>query len=138
MKTIRAQAVSPVSAAVLAAQGELAGDLQNYTAAADDYHAALDQLAQLFDKQAADHPLRAEYLHALAMLLVHEEKPSEAKPLLEESLAIDCRFLLADHPSTLSVMEDLATVLEKTGSKQEAEKLRTQLKQLRTQPPITP
>ena len=105
-------AVSPESSAVLAAQGELAADLQNYSDAADDYHAALDQLSQLFDKQSADHPLRAEYLHALAMLLVHEEKPSEAKPLLEESLAIDRRFLIPDHPSTLSVMEDLATVLE--------------------------
>jgi tetratricopeptide (TPR) repeat protein len=132
------QQSSPELAAMFAAQGELAGDLRNYTASVDDYHQALDQLAQLFDTRAAEHPLRAEYLHALAMLLAHDEKPIEAKPLLEESLAIDRRALPADHPSTISVMEDLATVLEKAGSKAAAENLRTELKRLRAGQPAGP
>ena len=56
-----AQQASLELAELLAAQGELAGSLQNYTDAADYYHQALDQLTQLFDAQAANHPLRAEF-----------------------------------------------------------------------------
>jgi tetratricopeptide (TPR) repeat protein len=116
---------------LLAAEGEFAGELQNYAAAADDYRSALHQLALLFESQAASHPLRAEYLHALAMLFVHEEKLSEAKPLLDESLAIDRRSLPAGHPAAIAVMQDLATLLEKTGAKAQADQLRADVKRLR-------
>ena len=133
-----AQPPSLELAALLAAQGELAGDLQNYSDAADDYHQALDQLTQLFETQAVNHPLRAEYLHALAMLLVHEEKPTEAKPLLEEALAIDQRALPPGHPATISLMNDLASVLESTGSKEAAEKLRADAKKLHAHETPTP
>jgi tetratricopeptide (TPR) repeat protein len=129
---------SPELAALLAAQGELAGDLQNYTEAADDYRQAIEQLSQMFESRAANHPLRAEYLQALAKLLVREERPTEAKPLLEESLTIDRRALPPAHAATISVMADLAAVLEKTGSKSQAEELRKQAKQLRAQRSVTP
>lgn len=120
-------------AQLFAAEGELAGDLQNYADAAGDYHQALSQLADLFENQAANHPLRAEYLHALAMLSVRQDKPAKAKPLLEESLAIDRRALGPNHPSTIAAMNDLASILEKTGSKEAAEKLRAEAKQLHGQ-----
>jgi tetratricopeptide (TPR) repeat protein len=128
---------TPEFAALLAAEGELAGELQNYTAATDDYRQALDELDKLFESQAANHPLRADYLHALAMLLVREKKPAEAKPLLEESLAIDRRVLAPGHPATVMVMEDLASLLEKIGSTEQAAKLRNEAKQLHRKPAET-
>ncbi len=115
---------------LLAAQGELANRLQNYTAAADDYHEALAQLDTLFESEAANHPLRARYLDALAMILLREDKFEQAKPLLEQALAIDRRALPPAHPATIVAMKDLADLLEKTGAKSQADELRRELKKL--------
>lgn len=134
--SLQTQAVRPPSlefAELLAAQGELAADLQNYAAATDDYHQALDQLDLLFESKAAGHPLRADYLHSLAMVFVREDKPGEAKPLLQESLAIDRQALPPAHPATIAVMQDLAAVLEKTGSASQADELRSNAEKLRSQ-----
>ena len=76
-KVHSAPPASPELAKLLAAQGELAADLHNYTEAADDYHQALEQLDRMFDARAADHPLRAEYLRALGKLTTKDTQ--EAK-----------------------------------------------------------
>lgn len=121
-ETRRASA-SLEQARLLAAEGKLADRLQNYTAAADNYHEALSRLDTLFEQDSASNPLRAIYLDALAMVLVHDEKFAEAKPLLEQALAIDRRALPPAHPATIAVMKDLAGVFEKTGQKSQAEQL---------------
>jgi tetratricopeptide (TPR) repeat protein len=118
-------------AALRAGRTALADSAETYSAAVADCEATLAIVQRVFGERAAQHPLTARYAHDLARLDIRRGKLLAAEPLLRQALAIDERALPKDHPATVSVLDDLADVLDKSGRADEGRAFADEAKQRR-------
>ncbi len=76
----------------------------------------------------SNHPNNGETLNSLALTYYLQGKYVEAEPLLKNAIEIFEKALGQNHPSYLTVCENYSELLEKLNRKDEATKLREQIK----------
>jgi tetratricopeptide (TPR) repeat protein len=118
-------------AALRTARAAAADSPDAYPAAVADCETALAIVQKVFGERAANHPLTARYMDALARIDIRRGKLLAAEPLLRQALAIDEKSLPKDHPAIAAVLEDLGETLDKSGRADEGRGFAARAKELR-------
>jgi tetratricopeptide (TPR) repeat protein len=118
-------------AALRIARAAAAGSPEDYPATVADCETALAIVQKAFGERAANHPLSARYMDALARIDIRRGKLLAAEPLLRQALAIDEKSLPKDHPAIVAVLDDLAETLDKSGRSDEGRGFAARAKELR-------
>jgi hypothetical protein len=118
-------------AALRIARAAAADSPEDYPAAVADCETALVIVQKAFGERAANHPLSARYMDALAQIDIRRGKLLAAEPLLRQALAIDEKSLPKGHPAIVTVLEDLAETLDKSGRADEGRGFAARAKELR-------